>query len=125
MQWCCLFENELLSKTFVCWMSNILILLLSVLMHLCATTVPPLTISPLLVSLDILPLFTCWMHLFVSALDSETEQSNDRCKLSKFLSITLNFLFIITFFKYDSYVFNACICCCCTYLKFICAGSTD
>ena len=63
-QWCCLFENELLSKIFVCWRSKVLILLLSVPIYLCVTTtVPPLTIGPQLISVDILYPIPFWMHL--------------------------------------------------------------
>ena len=87
-QWCCLFENELLLKICDCWRSKVLILLLSVPTHLCVTTVPPLTIAPLLTSLDILHPFPLRLHLFVSGLDCETESSNDHCKFSNFVSNT-------------------------------------
>ena len=65
-----------------------LVLLLSVLIHLCVTTVPPLNIGSLLISLDILHLIPFWMHLSLSALECETESSNDHCKLSNFVSTT-------------------------------------
>ena len=88
VQWCCLFQNELLSKIFLCLRSKVLILLLSVLIHLCVTIVSPLTIvpTPVMISLDILHPIPFWMHLSVSALDCETKSSNHHCKFSNFLS---------------------------------------
>ena len=65
-----------------------LILLLSVPTHLYVTTVSPLTIVPLLISLDVLHSIPFWIHLFVSALDFETESSNYHYKCLNFVSTT-------------------------------------
>ena len=61
--------------------------------------------------------------LSVSVLDWETESSNDHCRFLSFLSTTA-VLPWVSFLQYDLCVFNASICCCCRYWKFICAGST-
>ena len=95
--------------------------------HLCVTTVPPLTISSLLMSLDMLHLIPFWMHLSVSGLDCETESNNNHCKFSNYVSTnfsSLEFLFRMAFLQYCPCILNACIYCCCRYLKFIFTGST-
>ena len=85
-QWCCLFENELLSNIFVCWRSKKLILLFSVLTHQCVITVPHLAIDPLLICIDIQHPIPFLTHLFVSALDCEAKSSNELCNFSNVVS---------------------------------------
>ena len=65
-----------------------LILLLSVPTHLCVTTVPPLNIDPLFISLDIMHPILFWIHLFVSALECENKLSKNHRKFSIVVSIT-------------------------------------
>ena len=86
----------------------------------------------LFISLDIMHHSPFWMPLFVSALDSETESSNNHCKFSNFISITgvlpwsfcLESLFCKMIPMFSMFVKTVVIGCICRYLEFICAEST-
>ena len=127
VQWFCVFQNELLSKFFVWWRSEVLILLLSVLTQLCVTTVPHLSIVPCWYLLTYsTPSFSEWICLYQQLtvrLNQVTTIAN-----FQFLYLLLQFFLGVSvwnhFFAVWPCVFNACICFFCRYLKFICAGST-